>query len=437
MQESYYNLPQAPGKYEEAVLQGASIYDEVEKERCPVNGFICGVPIIPFAYVVCFYVFLEGIIILLEDPSLGLAGPFANSESVYLDVVAWGDVITALIGAVGIWFGHNLVPVGWREVAKLHSTIAVMCTGLLLVWRGLVCLSFAPWAGIMLAFSPPTSSRVWQYILICLYLGFSIFLVYVLALAFRQVALDSRRFQNHLNTQALAERQQLLREVSRSHKEGAFVDGDAMHSHEVEPHLFGCLMLAETVSLYAAIITIVCVWNFLELIFTEKSSGGWAFFASTSKVSSTYWLEAFLWPISFGFALVGLAGALSFTGRGFLESKPSVASLLVFLIGSMFRFGLLFAVTGMDLIEKDLCGFYINGLAKLAYRSPFDTMNGVNLSCSGGDFLVLILTIVCCALDGYLIWGTFQLWHHAQDWTIEEIPMKGKYASLEDERGGI
>lgn len=424
---AYYNLPQAPGQYEDAVLKGSNIYEEVEKERYASNPYICGVPLIPFAYLICIFMIVEGAVILTEDPQLGLAG-FEKSETGYLHVVAWGDIVFAMIGALGVWFSHNLLPTGWRNISKMHSTIGMLGTGCLVIWRLLVCLSFAPWAGIMLAFAPANTDKLWAYALICGYMALSIFLVYVLALAFRQAVCDSKRFQQHLNMQALAERKRLLTKAHDVRQQGNMhhAEGDAMRLHEVEPELFGTLPLAETVTLYAAVIAIASLWNFVHLCLTGHSSGGWAFFEGAPQVSATFWIEAFVWPISFVCALIGFAGALSFCDAGFLDSKPSLASLLFFLIASMLRYAFLFAITGMDLIEKNTCGFYVNGLARLAYTGGGSGF----LHCRGTEYLFLAGTLLCCILDGYLIWGTFQLWHHARDWQFVEV---NEYASLKDE----
>lgn len=447
LMRAYYNYPQAPGKYEDAVLKGTNVLDEVAKQRYAedgYSGYACGVPLIPFAYLVSTYCIIEGVIILIEDPDLNLAG-FDKSETGYLQVVAWGNIVFALLGALGTWFGHNILPMGWRHTSKMHSTLAMLGAGLFLAWRALVCLSFAPWAGILLAFSP-TNDKVWAYVLVCCYIAFSILLVYVLAMAFRQTVCDSKLFQQHLNAQALEERQRLLlnahnyrRRREDGEADARHADGDGMHDHEVEPELFSVFPLAETVTLYALVIAIACLWNFIHLCFSGHTSGGWVFFSKTPEVSSTFWLEVFLWPISFVCALAGMAGALSFCGSGiessggqlFLDEGTSSSAVLLFLIQSMLRFGLLFAVTGMAFIEKDTCGFYINGLSKLAYRSYWSPMNGM-VHCHGWEYLLLAGALVCCILDGYLIWGTFQLWHHARDWKFVEIPINGKYASLED-----
>jgi len=414
---TYYNLPQAPGKYQDAVVKGGNIYDDVASDRS-ADGFVCGLPVLPFAYLVSFYVLVEGIVVLVEGPSHfeSVAGlhSFSKAEAGFLDVVAWGDIVAAVAGILGIWLSHNLMPIGWRQSSKMHSSLAILGAGILLAWRSLVCISFAPWAGILLAFTSPSMDKVWMWTCLCAYIALSIFIVYALAMAFRQVVSDSRRFQQHLDAQAVHERQQLLMAAHNYRQENQLINGDAMHEHEIEPELFGVLPLAETVTLYTIVIAIACLWNFLHLVITGHTSGGWAFFSQTPQVSSTFWLEAFLWPISFFCALIGIAGASSFSGSGFLEEKPSASSLLMFLLASMGRFALLFAVTGMTIIELDTCGFYVNGLSKLAFGST--GMTSLLLHCDGMQYLFLAGVLLCCFLDGYLIWGTFQLWHHAQDW---------------------
>jgi hypothetical protein len=438
--QPYYNLPQAPGQFQEAALKGGdmpgvNIYDVVEKERSATYGYVCGVALVPLAYLVCFYLLVEGLVVLLHERfELGLAASMEKSEEGYLYIVAWGDIVTAIIGAMGIWFSHNLLPIGWRSTSKMHGTVAIAGAGALLLWRSLVCVSFAPWAGIMLAFSPPSADKVWMWTLVCVYLAFSIFLVYVLLMAFRQAVSDGRRFQRHLDAQALEERKQLLVSAGTWRQDNIHADGEAMHDHEVEPELFGVLPLAETVTLYTVVIAIACVWAFIHLLITGHTSGGWAFFASTPHVSSTFWLEVFLYPLSFVCALIGLAGASSLSGSNFLAEKSSTSSVLFFLLGSIIRFALLFAVTGMDLLENDTCGFYLHGVANLAYKSPFSASSGFWLHCSPTDWLFLAVVWLCCALDAYLIWGTFQLWHHAQEWEFVKPDKKlGYYGAAQDD----
>lgn len=417
--QPYYKLPQAPGKFQNAVVEAPSnIYDEVEKERIAANGYVCGLPVLPFAYLVCIYMIFEGLYILLNDLKrlgLGLAGPFHASETGFLEFVAWGDIVAASLGSMGIWFSQNIFGVGWRQISKMHSTVAILGSGAALAWRTLVCLGFAPWAGIMLAFSTPNSDKVSLYLLVAAYIAFSIFLVYVLAMSFRQCVSDSRRFQQHLDTQAVQERQQLLMTAGsyRQDPRNPSADGEAMRDHEIEPELFGILPLAESVTVYTILVAVASLWAFTHLILTGGSSGGWAFFAYTPRVASTFWIEAFLWPASFFCAVLGMAGASSFSGSGFIEEKPSTSSVLIFLLASMLRFALLFAVTGMDLVEKNTCGIYMS-LANLGnLMSP---ATGIWIHCSGPEYLLLGGMLVCCALDAYLIWATFQLWHHAQDW---------------------
>merc|ERR1719198_1392795 len=106
--------------------------------------------------------------------------------------------------------------------------------GLVLAWRSLVCLSIAPWAGFMLAFASAEVDKVWAYVLLCIYFALSIFLVYVLAMTFRQVVSDSKRFQRYLDAQALQERQQLLITAGNYRQDDQHIDGDALNEHEVE-----------------------------------------------------------------------------------------------------------------------------------------------------------------------------------------------------------
>lgn len=388
---------------EGAAIQNYATYDKAEREQISTYGYVCGIAVIPCSYLVCAYLIFEGLYLLRKERplQLGLAGDSSKSESGYLYLLAWGDVMAAVIGAIGIWAS-----------SKMHSTVAIAGSGILLGWRCLVCVSFAPWAGIMLAFSSPTTDKVSMFAFVCIYFALSIFLVYILMMAFRQVMSITMCFQQHLDAQA--ERKMLL--IAGESWAGNFdIGGEGMIDMEVEPVLFGVLPLAETVSLYAAVIAAACMWNFLHLMITRESSGGWAFFSSTPEVSTTFWLEILLWPLSFCCAFVGLAGASKFCESVFVEEKQSTDSLFVFLLGSMLRFALLFAVTGMSVIEKNTCGFYANGLATLAYNSPLAPRNGFWIHCLSNEYFFLAGALACCTLDGYLILATFQLWTHCKD----------------------
>merc|ERR1719152_491853 len=88
----------------------------------------------------------------------------------------------------------------------------------------------------------------------------------------------------------------------------------------------------------------------------------------------------------------------------------------------------------MDIIEKDTCGLYINGLARVAYSSYWSSANGF-IHCTPLEYLFLAGALLCCLLDGYLIWGTFSLWHF-EDRRPRGRPNSEKqtegYSSLED-----
>lgn len=421
---SYSDTPQKPGQYQDAVLQGGNIYDEVDAKRFP-NGYVCGIALIPLAYIICAYMITEGLLIILHGITIAsISGPFKDSESGFLYVVAWGDLVAAVIGLFGVWFSHNLMPIGWRSTSKMHGSIATVGVGTLLVWRTLVCLAFAPWAGILLAFSPASSDKALMTFLVCVYIAWSIFIVYSLIMIFRQAVSDGKRFQRHLDIQANHERQQLLISAGNWRQDNVLIDGEDIRDHEVEPEVFGVLPLADAVTLYAVVIAVACVWSFIHLIVTGHTMGGWLFFASTPAVSSTFWLEAFLYPFSFLIALIGLAGASSLSGSDFLTNKPATSSLLIFLLGSLFRYALLFAVTGMDLLEKDTCGFYLHGAVNFANKDPWSKAGGSWIHCQPTSVLTLLGMVAFCILDAYLIWATFQLWHHSQDWEFR--PIEGK-----------
>lgn len=430
-QSSHYGFQQAPVKsQDESPESGINVYDEVETDKNKRHGFVCGIAVIPAAYLVCALMIFEGLFVLLHGSfHLVRVGPFKQSETGFLEFVAYVDIIVAIVGALGIWFGHNLLPVGWRTISKFHSTIAMVGAGMLFGWRSLVCLCFPPWVGILLAFSPPPKATLWAFA-VC-YLVLSLIVAYILLLAFRQVVSTSKRFQQHLDAQVLGERKQLLFNAHMARGDDFHADGEAMHEHDVEPHVFGVLPLAQSVTLYAIIMGIVCLWAFFHLAITGQTFGGWAFFAGTPVVNITFWLEIILYVLSLGFAIAGFLGAASFSGVGFVREEPATLCVLAFLVGSMARFALLFSVTGMDLLEKDTCGLYVHGLANIAYKSPSSAASGFGLHCQPIDFLFLLGVVVFCIMDAHLIWATYELWHHSQEWVFHPI---GKGASIEDNK---
>lgn len=438
-QGSHYSLPQssfqqAPMKPQDDAQAGAvNVYDEVDKDKNKPLGFVCGIAVVPAAYLVCALMVFEGLFVLLHDSDWQLlkVGPFKQSEMGFLQFVAYVDIIVAIIGAFGIWFGHNLLPAGWRTISKLHSTIAIAGAGVLLGWRVLVCLCFPPWAGILIAFSTP-GSKVALWVFVAFYVVLSMIAVYILLLAFRQIVSTSKRFQQHLDAQALGERRQLLLNADMSRRGNFHADGEAMHDHEVEPHVFGVLPLAESVTIYAAIIAIVCLWAFFHLVITGHTFGGWAFFAGTPVVNITFWLEIIIYVLSLGFAVVGFAGAASFSGMGFVREDPATLCVSAFLLASMARFALLFSVTGMDLLEKDTCGLYVHGLANIAYKSPSSAASGFGLHCQPIEFLFIFAVIVFCIMDAHLVWATYQLWQHSQEWVFHPKGKDKSVPSIED-----
>jgi len=415
------------GIFEEDNEGGQKTYGAFREEELEESGSERSALYLTVAYAVCAFLLFEGLFIVLwEHPSsLGLTGPFSKSEGVFLYIVAWGDIIAAFLCTIAIWFGtafnsQNVMPIGWRDTrsGRMHKGVAKLGAGTLLLWRILVCLSIAPWAGIMLAFSPPTADKVSMYVMVCAYLILSIFLVYILTLAYRQIVFDSIRFQEYLDKQALGERKRLLR---NAHRDNHYADcNDGGRDCEVEPVLFTLVDLAPTITLYTLVIATACVWSFFHLVISGNTAGGWAFFASTPEVRTTFWWEVFLYPICFFFALFGLAGSatLSSTTAPVLEEHQCRSSVLLFFLSSVFRFGLLFAITGMDLLEKNTCGFYLHGVAGFAYSSPWSPTGGILLHCVSSEWGLLAAVLVFCLLDAYLIWGTYKLYHHSHAWKL-------------------
>jgi len=385
-------------------------------------------------YTACVYVLLEGVFLLLHVTGVLLpalffympssTSPFKGSEQIFLWTVAIGDVICSIAGLLGIWVGRNLVPAGWRNTGKMSCTLATLGTGLVLVWRSLVLVGFAPWAGIWLAFDGPKEVKTLMYVFVCAYIILCIFLVFVLARAFRQTVTDGLHLQKHLDHQATQEREYLLHHASVARQQDFHADGEHGRDHELEPEVFGIFPLAPTITIYALVVAIACCLGFLWLLFSGRTVGGWAFFAEHPHVNTTFWLEFFLMFISAATAMVGVLGCLAFAGIRMKHlpctSDLAILCLLVFLFGSMLRYALLFAITGMTFLEKNTCGIYVHGIAQLAYYTPWSRASEYWLHCQAVEYFMLILTLGFCFLDGYLIWCTYKLWHFAQEWTMGE-----------------
>lgn len=409
-----------PTFYDEFPEVSTNVYDSVHKGREERSGSVAAAMHLPMAYLVSTYVLFEGLFILFHGmPSMGLRGLFSESETVFLYIVAFGDVIAGIAGATAIWFSHNLMPLGYRKMSMMHAPVAKYGSGMLLAWRILVCLSIAPWAGIALAFSPQGADKAWMWLLLCAYICLSIFIVYVLILTFRHIYSDGVRLQEHIEKQALNERRVLLADA---HRNNNWADCDAGgRDVELEPIMFGLFELAPTITLYTIVIAAACAWSWFHLILTGQTAGGWIFFSSTPQVDTTFWWEVFLYPICFAAAVIGFSGAATLSETTMaLDENQARSSMLIFFLSCGFRFGLLFAVTGMCFLEKNTCGFYLHGLSSIAYGQPGGLALGLSIHCLPSEWLLLAGALTAFLLDAYLIWGTYKLYHHSHSWKFEE-----------------
>lgn len=298
-------------------------------------------------------------------------------------------------------------------------------TGMILVWRCLVLVSFAPWAGLWLAFEGPKEIKFLMYVFVAVYIILCIILVFVLARTFRQTVTDTLRLQQSFDAQAIEERSQLLHLASHGRAQGFHADGEHGRHHELEDEVFGVFPLAPAIMGYALVIGVACLLGFLWVLFSGRSAGGWAFFAEHPSVNTTFWLELFLYVLGAATAFAGVLGCLVLSGRR-VKHLPSTTELagtclVIFLAGSMFRFAMLFAITGMTFVEKNTCGFYVHGLAQLAYFTPWSRGSEYWLHCQFVEYVVLLLTLGMCVLDGYLLWCTYKLLHFSQDWEVREV----------------
>merc|ERR1719265_2557431 len=147
--------------------------------------------------------------------------PMRLREAIFLYIVGYGDIILAAFAFASMWCGRNTLRTEWRKYGKGYAAIPFLAIGVLTAFRIIVTLGVGPWVGIWLAFTPPEQDKFEACFWAAIYFFFSMFLIYVLVLAFRKAVAEGHHVQRLANEYVAEERLNLLSNVhtvrSRGH----------------------------------------------------------------------------------------------------------------------------------------------------------------------------------------------------------------------------
>lgn len=403
------------------------------------NEFLCCglLSPLPAGYCVCFLALVEGLVILFDvmgviDQDSGLfsgldqRNPFAAFEWKLLGIMGTGDLVFALFGACGLWLSTNVMPFTVRYFDLNHASICSTCINLFVVWRGIVAVIVAPWVGLMLAFEPDTYDKTQYVFWTVVYVAACVYVLWVLIFVARACIAESQLVQEFLRMQARDERQQLV-ERSRMN------DVDITNPEDTE--IFGCLPLEPTLAVYMLVLMLGHFMSLVYLLGSGRTLGGWAFLTQVPNVDMTYWLEALVYFFSSAFSLLGFCGIIFY--RSAMDSEDEVKQrmlqagsgqdavgysedlelsskmrkrcavfVLMYLIETICRFALFFPITGMVLLEKNVCGYYVRGLASVSIAKAAS----VPMHCTSQDVATVVLLTLVMLLDLYLVNGICRLW---------------------------
>lgn len=421
-------------------------------DTVPEHRLCCGcLRALTAGYVVCFLVLLEGIFVVVQV--VGVAGvphpwwaalsdhnPFVNAQWALLLALGIGDICFALLGAVGIWMSTDASSV-LRRFWSMQSTIVNWSVVLFAWWRLAVAFFVAPCVGIVLAFEPPGFSRAHAFRSTLVYVAASVFLVYILSTAYRQACTESALLQYKLDLLARSDR--------KGHKgdRHRLLGGDpsgpslgfgspSLNAHgpslEEPPVLLGCLSLECTVAAYGLAFGAAFFICFARICTTKQTIGGWAWMQSAPKVDimvpvegAAYFLGGFLCLVGF----IGIVYRHAAPGAGLEEamktSKRSTAAVLVFFLGSVFRLSVFIPVTVMALVESDLCGVYVRGMASTSLYGRRIASNH-QISCRQSDVTTAVSVVLWALLDISMVRVVCLLW---QDYRRSQSHLAGQFSS--------
>jgi len=412
----------------------------IADDRIPQH-MLCGfTPVFTAGYIVVCLCVVEGLMVCINVfgflglqrgqgvwQGLAAQNPFQDVQWALLGGLGLGDLIFATFGAVGMWLSAqpSRTP---RQYWSEHSKMVSWCVLSLVFWRFLVAFATAPWVGLILAFEPPDQSKWAIFILTLVYVAASLYGFYVLLMVYRHAAAESAVSQQRFDTLARAEGDQgnwsATSDITDTDKETMF-----------------CCPIEWVVATYTVLLAAAFFICFVELCTKRRTIGGWALLAGAPTVPLMVPIEGAVYLLSGCLCVVGLIGILlngtardelGYTGRqteeGLRNIRRSAGAMLVFFLGSVMRVALFIPVTGMALVERNICGVYVRGLAATNLYKNGAGFH-VPMHCSGGDFWALVFVVLLASLDIYMVQGTFHLWQRYR--TAQGFPaMQSKAASF-------
>jgi len=444
---TYY--PQSPGNAPDVQWQvpGSLVTEQriiglkpvaaITEDRIPQHMLCSFTPIFTAGYIVVCLLLVEGLVICINVfgflglqrgqgiwQGLAAQNPFQDVQWALLAGLGLGDLIFATLGAVGMWLSAqpSRTP---RQYWNAHSKIVSWCVLSLVFWRFVVAFATAPWVGLILAFEPPDQSKWAIFIMTLVYVAASLYGFYVLLMVYRHASAESAVSQQRFDTIARAEG-----ETMEETSDTMDTDMDTMF----------CCPIEWVIATYTVILAAAFFICFVELCTKRRTIGGWALLAGAPTVPLMVPIEGAVYLLSGCLCVVGLIGILlngtardevGYTGRqteeGLRNIRRSAGAMLVFFLGSVMRVALFIPVTGMALVELNICGVYVYGLAATNLYKNGAGFH-VPLHCSGGDFWHLLCVALFASLDVYMVKGTLHLWQRYR--SGQGFPLQGKAASF-------
>lgn len=400
-------------------------------ESIPEHTVCCGcVRALTAGYVVSFLVLLEGVFVLVHVIRiLGVPppwwavlsdhNPFANVQSVLLLSLGIGDVSFALLGAAGLWMSSDASSVP-RHLWSMQSTIVRWPVVLLAWWRLAVAFVAAPCVGVVLAFEPPAFGKAHVFQSTLVYVAVSVFFVYLLLASYRQACTQSALLQYQLR---------LLARGRKGGEQQGFVGADphglslglggspmlGTHVARLEaPVLFLCFPLEWVVAAYSltyGAVSFIC----LARVCSGQTVGGWAWMVSAPTVDTMTPVEGaayLLGGISCLFGIISIAVRHVASNTDLAESikvsKRSTCAMLTFFVTGVLRLSMFIPVTVMVLVECDLCGIYVRGIASTSLHAQRTASS--QFHCGQGD-VSRMFSVVCWSLfDIIMVRAVCLLW---------------------------
>eukprot|EP00747_Dinoflagellata_sp_TGD_P197243 gnl/TRDRNA2_/TRDRNA2_68391_c0_seq1.p1 gnl/TRDRNA2_/TRDRNA2_68391_c0~~gnl/TRDRNA2_/TRDRNA2_68391_c0_seq1.p1 ORF type:complete len:515 (+),score=81.63 gnl/TRDRNA2_/TRDRNA2_68391_c0_seq1:74-1618(+) len=438
-----------PMEFEDGQVQGADEDDmswllkdpSYEPEIWAEDLIFNCLPPLHIAYGICLAMIAEGLFGICNVHELierenglfqGLNdhNPFAHGQWAIMAVVSYLDIFLGAVALSAYFIATTEFPIA-RKFWPFRYYMPHASTALL-AWRALVLLIIAPWVGIMLAFEPPHFDKTSYIFCTFVYITGNGIVIYMLMQIVSWSRQETVVIERALREESHVQRQALMRRAQTMNypEYGTLIPADG----EGDFTLFGCLPLEETVTLYTFLGGLASLVWFIEIATYNRTVGGWAWTMAMPKVDVTYGLETVVYFLSFIFCAAAIMGIFFFHSARDLESmireelvaagslayseqldeamkskKRCVLAVLLYLLFSIFRFAVFFPITGMALVEKDVCGLYVHGLSSTALYRPVYGL-GVPMHCTKEDFGIIAATVVTFAVDAYFIYGIYRLW---------------------------